>query len=191
MGDISAEPSMEEILSSIKRIIAEESDPAGQTRARRGAPRPLGPASAPERGDADDVLELRQRLDAAMASPDPVEDVRDDDAEPEWAEQSEPAPTRAATPAPAPTPRARDEQRSREEQRASVSAATVEAARGALDSLTRLVVKPEPNGDGTLEGLVRDMLRPMISAWLDQHLPTLVEDMVAREIARITAAQER
>jgi cell pole-organizing protein PopZ len=36
MGDISSEPSMEEILSSIKRIIAEEGDAAVTTRTRRG-----------------------------------------------------------------------------------------------------------------------------------------------------------
>ena len=36
MGDVSAEPSMEDILSSIKRIIAEEGD-AGTPRHRRSA----------------------------------------------------------------------------------------------------------------------------------------------------------
>ena len=46
MGDISSEPSMEEILSSIKRIIAEEGDAAVTTRTRRG-PRPV-PAPKPE-----------------------------------------------------------------------------------------------------------------------------------------------
>ena len=39
---------------------------------------------------------------------------------------------------------------------------------------------------GTLEGLVREMLRPMLSEWLDRNLPSLVEQMVAREIAKIT-----
>jgi cell pole-organizing protein PopZ len=31
------------------------------------------------------------------------------------------------------------------------------------------------------------MLRPMLREWLDAHLPELVEQMVAREIARITS----
>ena len=66
----------------------------------------------------------------------------------------------------------------------NVSAA--EASRGALESLSRMMVKPEPSSDGTLEGLVREMLRPMLREWLDAHLPEMVEAMVAKEIARIT-----
>ena len=61
-----------------------------------------------------------------------------------------------------------------------------EASRGALESLSRMMVKPEPSSDGTLEGLVREMLRPMLREWLDAHLPEMVEAMVAKEIARIT-----
>src|SRR6187551_2657366 len=55
MGDISSEPSMEEILSSIKRIIAEEGDAAVATRTRRG-----GRSAAAPRPDMDEVLELSQ-----------------------------------------------------------------------------------------------------------------------------------
>jgi cell pole-organizing protein PopZ len=39
----------------------------------------------------------------------------------------------------------------------------------------------------TLEGLVREMLKPMLRAWLDENLPRIVEDMVEREVARIAA----
>ena len=70
-----------------------------------------------------------------------------------------------------------------------VSSDTVEATRGALDQLSRLMVKPEPGADGTLEGLVREMLRPMLRDWLDTNLPALVEDMVAREIEKITSSR--
>ncbi len=59
------------------------------------------------------------------------------------------------------------------------------ASRGSLEALSRMLVKPEPGNDGTLEGLVRDMLRPMLRDWLDAHLPDMVEQMVAREIKRI------
>ena len=48
------------------------------------------------------------------------------------------------------------------------------------------MIKPDAGSDGTLEGLVRDMLRPMLAEWLDANLPELVEAMVAKEIARIT-----
>ena len=64
---------------------------------------------------------------------------------------------------------------------------TAEASRSSLDSLSRLLVKPEPGSDGTLEGMVREMLRPMLREWLDTNLPAMVETMVAAEIARITA----
>lgn len=67
-----------------------------------------------------------------------------------------------------------------------MSPVTAEAARGALGQLSRLMVKPEAGSDGTLEGLVRELLRPMVSEWLDANLPRLVEELVAREIAKIT-----
>ena len=69
---------------------------------------------------------------------------------------------------------------------AILSDSAAQATRGALDALSRLMVKPEPGSDGTLEGLVRDMLRPMLREWLDANLPALVETLVAREIAKIT-----
>jgi hypothetical protein len=39
---------------------------------------------------------------------------------------------------------------------------------------------------GALEAVVRDMLRPMLKEWLDQRLPEIVEELVTREIARLT-----
>jgi uncharacterized protein len=47
-------------------------------------------------------------------------------------------------------------------------------------------VKPEVTGSDTLEGMVREMVRPMIAEWLEAKLPDIVERMVAREISRIT-----
>ena len=89
---------------------------------------------------------------------------------------AKPEPARAAPAAAKPEPRAES----------LVSREAAAASRGALDQLTRMIVKPEPESDGTLEGLVRGMLRPMLSDWLDAHLPEMVEAMVAREIAKIT-----
>jgi len=37
----------------------------------------------------------------------------------------------------------------------------------------------------TLEDLVREMLRPMLKAWLDDNLPPLVERLVKAEIERV------
>ena len=61
------------------------------------------------------------------------------------------------------------------------------ASLGSLETLSKLLVKPEPESDGTLEGLVREMLRPMLREWLDTNLPEMVETLVAREIAKITS----
>ena len=56
-------------------------------------------------------------------------------------------------------------------------------------ALSRLIVKPQVPGSDTLEGLVREMLKPMLRDWLVQNLPQLVEQIVAREIARITGTR--
>ncbi|MBX3564599.1 MAG: DUF2497 domain-containing protein [Sphingomonas sp.] len=156
MGDISTEPSMEEILSSIKRIIAEEGDAAVSTRTRRGGR--TGQAVTP-RADVDEVLELSE----------PVAD------ELPAIKQEKPMPMGAPTP---PEPmRPADP---------ILSERTAEATRGPLEALSRMVVKPEVAGSDTLEGLVRELLKPMLSEWLDANLPQVVESMVAKEISRIT-----
>lgn len=162
MGDLSTEPSMEEILSSIKRIIAEEGEgtPQRTRRQPKAAPATLTAPAVPPRStplvgdemDEDEVLELSDPMPANR---------------PEFA-------PRAAEGAAAAEP--------------IVSPEAAAASRGALDSLSRLMIKPEPGSDGSLEGLVREMLRPMMREWLDANLPQLVETMVAREIKRITGA---
>jgi len=175
---------MEDILSSIKRIIAEEGDTSAP-RHRRGQGRaaPL-PMSRDEDDDEDEVLELSDPI--SPPAPPPVQSAPTEPAPSMPA--AEPRPPTAAR-ATAPQHRAAAADQSYEAQAAHVSAATVEATRGALGSLSRLLVKPEPDSDGTLEGLVREMLRPMVSAWLDRNLPEIVEQLVAREIAKITAGQ--
>ena len=67
-----------------------------------------------------------------------------------------------------------------------VSPTTAQASREPLEALSRLIVRPEVAGGDTLEGLVREMLRPMLREWLDAQLPSIVESMVAKEIARIS-----
>ena len=133
MGGAAQEPSMEEILSSIKKIIAEDdgrAQPAPKARSRAAS----SDAAAPS-ADADDtILELTEAV--------VVEQI--------------------------------------------VSADAAAASRQALSSLSRLIVKPDIAGADTLEGLVREMLKPMLKDWLDAHLPEIVERVVAQEVARIT-----
>jgi cell pole-organizing protein PopZ len=149
MGDVSAEPSMEDILSSIKRIIAEEGDDRPIRPRRNGTVRAVAPA---DDGEPEEVLELSDPMPPTQPRVSP-----------------------AAAAAPPVDPAA-----------TLLSDHTAQATRGALDALSRLMVKPEPSSDGTLEGLVREMLRPMLREWLDANLPNMVESLVAREIAKIT-----
>jgi len=150
MGDMSTEPSMEEILSSIKRIIAEEGEAAVSSRSRRGKSAARREVVVEEEPAEDEVLELSQ----------PMSDVG-------------PQSTRAASPSEAPVD-------------PILSERAAEATRGPLEALSRIVVKPEIPGTDTLEGMVREMLKPMLRDWLDDNLPRIVETMVAREISRIT-----
>jgi hypothetical protein len=186
MGDMSAEPSMEEILSSIKRIIAEEEAPTGRRRVARQpapSPSPVDDSSADAVGD-EEVLELSDPMPAYPQTI-PVQATAP-------ATMAEPPEETTAGPMPAPTfPEARDVATppaapAKVAADPIVSPAAVDATRDALDSLSRLLVKPDPQSDGTLEGLVREMLRPMLKEWLDAHLPDMVEKMVSREIARIS-----
>ena len=70
---------------------------------------------------------------------------------------------------------------------------TESAARSMRDSLAALAMIAEPgappqivrSGETSLEGLVRDLLRPMLAEWLDKNLPEIVERLVKAEIARI------
>jgi uncharacterized protein len=168
MGDISSEPSMEEILSSIKRIIAEEGDAAIATRTRRSG---RATTVAEKSATVDEILELSQ----------PVEEDRLETPTP----MSMGSPSQPEAPAKKAAAAVSDEPA---EQPAEpiVSESAAEATRGRLEALSRMVVKPEVTGSDTLEGMVRGMLKPMLSEWLDANLPRLVEDMVAKEISRIT-----
>jgi hypothetical protein len=201
MGDLSAEPSMEEILSSIKRIIAEEGEAPGRN---RRTPRASAASQAqhaqlatPKFSPADEVLELRDPIPATHDDEPTALDVArriQAMAAPAVAEPLAEAPTAASPPWAAEEPMPADSSARAAEAKPAeapiVSPRTADASRGSLDQLSRLLVKPEPGGDGTLEGLVREMLRPMLRDWLDSNLPPLVESMVAREIARITAARD-
>ncbi|KMS57328.1 MULTISPECIES: DUF2497 domain-containing protein [Sphingobium] len=150
MGDMTKEPSMEEILSSIKRIIAEEGEEAVQAAPRRTRAEAKAVA-APAPVAVEEILELTDEVAEEIAMP---------------------APKAAAANAPA------DD--------SILSVESEVAARHSLSALSSMLVAPKDGQDNTLDGLVRAMLKPMLKDWLDQRLPALVEEMVAKEIARIT-----
>lgn len=194
MGDLTKEPSMEEILSSIKRIIAEEDD--GEAPATARAPRR---AAAADSAEEEPVLELTHSL------PDTVADAGDEAdmaGSKEYLEAIEAAAqsasgrpkqagaagaARNAGGAQAPADAAGD---------AILSSATEQAARSSLAALSSVLARPQVETDAapavsgqTLDALVAALLRPMLKDWLDAHLPGMVEQMVAQEISRITGQQ--
>jgi len=168
---------MEDILSSIKRIIAEEND-ATPSRAKRPErpERTVPRRTETDPSSRDEVLELREAVEPvpqAALSPPPA-----------------PVPPRLPidldTPSSPPTVAPPEPEKPKAAPDGILSQRTAAATRGPLDTLSRLVVKPEVPGSDTLESMVREMLRPMLREWLDANLPHMVEAMVAREIDRIT-----
>jgi cell pole-organizing protein PopZ len=182
MGAMPNEPSMEEILSSIKRIIAEE-DGAPPPRAPRRSTAQVPPESTDMDAEEDHVLELTDALPGESESPDRMQSAP---------AQEEPAMDAPAKPAKTESAKTDSKPRQRPAAASAAPAASVlspdsaQAARDSLVNLSKLLVTPEDGQSNTLEGLVREMLRPMLKEWLDANLPGLVEGMVKREIDRIT-----
>jgi cell pole-organizing protein PopZ len=164
----SQEPTMEEILASIRRIISEDDAPA------EAAPAPEPEPVAEEPPVEDDVLELTDPIEP----PAPVESMGDIDVySPEPEPESDPAPPPPPQPAPAPS-FSRDEQ---VENLVGDHAASLAAT--AFGSLSSALLMPK---DGrTLEDVVRELLRPLLKEWLDQNLPRIVEAKVEEEVHRI------
>lgn len=160
------EPSMDEILSSIRRIISEDEQPGGK-------------AAASADDDDDDVMELTE----VVGDDGDVGDLYADD---------EPAPAPAAAPAPKPRPQPVP-------QPAAAPDVHDQAARAAQGSMARLQhaiqtkqapmsddYEYQPKGGETVEGLVYQILKPMLREWVDRNLPQIVEGMVAAEIRKMT-----
>src|SRR5687767_2590317 len=190
------EPSMEEILASIRRIIADDQE--GPKAAQPASPpvppvRPVAPPPAPApaaRPKAEEeVLDL-----ADIATPVPPraaplemehEDISfrdsDDFDEPELAREEAPEPVWEPEPelerAPQPPPQA---QPSPEPSAERLTSTTTDASvSNAFNMLAHTVLT---NNARTLEDLVKEMLKPMLKSWLDENLPTLVERLVRAEI---------
>ncbi len=137
------EASVEEILESIKKVIARDNRDAALQREQH-----LIAATADRVEDEDEVLDLEEMQLAD-------DDGEDDDTQ---------APLTSET--------------MRESMRENFAALAMLAEPGVPPQIVR-------SGETSLEGLVRDLLRPMLAEWLDKNLPGMVEKMVQAEIARI------
>lgn len=181
-ADKAHEPSMEEILASIRRIIADDQ-----------AAKPAEIAPVPE-AEPDDVLDLAEVAEPvirprAVAPPEPPPAPLDFDAidfEDEAFAEPEPEPEPPpAQPSPQPQPQPVFQAPPRPEPEAEtlVSAATDASVNGAFNLLAHTVLTQNAR---TLEDLVKDMLRPMLKSWLDDNLPAVVERLVRAEIERVS-----
>ncbi len=170
------DPSMEDILASIRRILAEEEAPPAPVQASAPAP-VLSPASPPASLD-DGVLQL----DASMMLPDPVE--TQPPPEPEFTPPKPAAPPPLAVPAFEPP-----ELAVRPPSVGLMDDEPAAAATTSVESLLRTLTTERTthvySGGPTLEDIVRAELRPLLKQWLDAYLPDLVERQVRAEIQRV------
>ena len=182
MSDQNAEPTMEEILASIRRIISEdEPAPAASTEADTASPphgdeRPLS--------EDDDILELTERVDTSDDdgfSGGPSATSGDLDI------YERPAPPRSNPPADV------DLESDFGDMAALGAGDDVETLVGepvaahAASAFTQLARTVEmPTAGRTLEDVVRELLRPLLRDWLDQNLPGIVEAAVQAEVERIS-----
>jgi cell pole-organizing protein PopZ len=155
------DPSMEDILASIRRILDDEA-----------------PASASPPVAGDDVLDLTETMLAPEDAPAKVP-------------PPEPPPVATAPPPPAGEPQPVApvaESALIGAAAASAAAASLAALRAATGAAAAAPARPETlvgYANLTLEQMVREEIRPLLKAWLDENLPPLVERLVKAELDRI------
>ena len=212
------EPTMEEILASIRKIISDDAA------APASAPEPEPEIANDEEDDVsleevmfdEDIREEAAEADAAEefemesfeiedfsaeeppeAAPEPVQRFesllsasRAAEAEPEPAPRPVPEPVAVAPapaqPEPAPEPAPVEKPMSASPAYDNASLTDESTANAAAGALGKLISKMDLGADNTLEGLVRELLRPMIKEWLDANLATIVEQKVEAEVERIS-----
>jgi cell pole-organizing protein PopZ len=207
------EPSMEEILASIRRIIAD--DDSAKTPAKAAEPPKPAPASArpaapaarpaaaapPPRPAPPPAISAQDDIDSMFAMPEPRQngaaasvDILDLTAAME-APAEAPGLRRIdampdvveAPPEPEEPPTVeearRQFQRHTGADRNLLSPGTTAAVDSAFNSLAHTVLVQNAR---TLEDLVKEMLQPLLKSWLDDNLPGLVERLVKAEIERVS-----
>lgn len=188
------EPSMEEILASIRRIIA---DDAGKADAAPDEPADDKATAAAPVAPVSDDAEDEDVLDLALVAAEPLVKIDleplpqsvelDEDIEFRVVEEPlvaevapEPEPVAVAPPPPPPPA---PESSAPDMLLSPQVDATVALA---FQSLASTLV---PQNARTLEDIVKDMMRPMLKSWLDEHLPGVVERLVKAEIERVSRGQ--
>jgi hypothetical protein len=157
------EPTVEEILESIKKVIARDNRAGAAEQRRQRETNGLVEPTSEVNEDHDDVLDLSEEAQFAIAEEEfAMSDCYHDDEEDTVNQPEAPLVTEDA----------------RMSMQESLAALAMLAEPGAPPQIVR-------SGETSLEGLTRDLLRPALAEWLDKNLPAMVERMVASEIARI------
>ena len=175
------EATMEEILSSIRRIILEDVvEPADgeSTSAAPAAPALMQPETEAERGTEEP--EPEEETEAEEDVLDLTEVLQE--------EGTVVSINREAAPEPAPAPQAPAEPALAPSPVAPGSAADAFAARSQVVHATGI---PMGNTERTLEYLIRELLRPILAEWLDKNLTPIVTREVEREISRLLGRMDK
>jgi cell pole-organizing protein PopZ len=189
---------MEEILASIRRIISEDDKPAEEAEAPAEAavavapPPPQAVAPPPPPPEPAPQAPVAEAPPAAPVEADEEEDVL---------ELTEPAPVATEThgdldvftprtppprPAPPPAPERAPSHAAYDEDPdddSLLSDGPEDAVLSHFGRLSQTIAMPK--SARTLEDVVRELLRPLLTDWLDEHLPRIVEEKVQAEVERI------
>lgn len=194
------EPTMEEILASIRRIISEEDKPAdggGDVLDLQPPPAPVVEAKAPPRAEPAPIPAVFEEPEdftpPARAIDEDLMIVEDDEPAytppPAPVREPTPEPVRSAEPAPqpaAPQPSYQPAPPQAEWRPMDPATLTSEpVASQAAGALSKLMGSMLVSSGATLDDVVRELLKPMLKQWLDANLPQIVEAEVAKEIDRI------
>lgn len=179
---------MEEILSSIRRIIADDQEEEGAGAKPATDPtkaEATKPAAAP---GEEDVLDLTQVVGGGEAPPatPPALDADAGEVDLELEEDDdEPAPVAAPPKPAAKVPDSED---------SLVSAPAASASTSAFARLAKAAASNEQPargfGDKTVEAFLTDLLKPMLKDWLDQNLEGVVERVVEQEVKKLARRAE-
>lgn len=187
------EPSIDEILATIRRIISDDEQAGAVAAGAAGEPVAKAPV-AKVAADDDDVLELTEALNedgstrhlAPIGGGSPTRPAAAAETPP-TAPRVEPQLRLRPSSQPGPEPQIRRDAPSLRlapaQQPAAPPPATPPSAGQAEPQLSREV--SVGGGERTLEDVVRDTLRPLLQAWLAENLPPLVEPLVQAEISRV------
>ena len=177
------EPSMEEILASIRSIIADDREPI--------APRPIVKPAAPASGPQ--IVYSKEQQAAATRPAEPPPPVEAPTPKVVWSQPqpeatavanppSQPATVDKPQPAPAASDKSQPAPAAKPKDSALLSDQADEAVSAAFQALSTTLALQSAE---LAENAAREILRPMLKAWLDENLPAMVERLVRAEIQRV------